>query len=47
MLMLCLNLKYELLIDENAWLVNTEPHFVTETFYGQLQHIFIIKMPAS
>jgi hypothetical protein len=36
-----------LLVDENARLANTEPHFVPETFYGQLQHIFVIEMPAA
>jgi hypothetical protein len=40
-------LQYQLLVDENARLANTEPHFVPETFYGQLQHIFVIKMRAA
>ena len=40
-------LQYQLLIDKNAWLANTEPQFVPETFYSQLQHIFVIKMPAA
>jgi len=39
--------KYQLLVDKNARFVNAEPHFVPETFYGQLQHIFAIKMPAA
>ena len=39
--------KYQLLVDKNAWFMNAEPHFVPKTFYGQLQHIFVIKMPAA
>ena len=39
--------KYQLLVDKNAQLANTEPLFIPETFYGQLQHIFIINMPAA
>ena len=39
--------KYQLLIDKNAQLANTEPLFIPETFYGQLQHIFVINMPAA
>ena len=39
--------KYQLFVDKNARLANTEPLFIPETFYGQLQHIFIINMPAA
>lgn len=40
-------MQYELLVDQNANRRNLAPKFVPETFYGQLQHIFVVPMPAA
>ena len=32
-------------MDKNARSSRRAPEFVPETFYGQLQHIFVVKMP--
>lgn len=39
------SLQYELLVDRNASRRNACLEFVPETFYGQLQHIFLVEMP--
>lgn len=36
-----------MLVDKHANMKRRKPVFIRETFYGQLQHIYIIKWPAS
>ncbi|PPR00475.1 hypothetical protein CVT26_009682 [Gymnopilus dilepis] len=39
--------RYELLVDQNARRRNLPPNFIPKTFYGQLQHLILVQMPAT
>jgi hypothetical protein len=39
--------KYEVLVDKHARSRNRRPEYQTETFFGQLQHIFVVPVPLS
>ncbi|KAJ7131920.1 hypothetical protein C8R46DRAFT_924112 [Mycena filopes] len=39
--------RYVLLVDANAQRPRLAPRFVPTTFYGQLQNIFVVKLPAA
>lgn len=37
--------QYDLLVDKNARKRNTVPHYEPVAFYGQLQHILVVRLP--
>ncbi|KAJ7029445.1 hypothetical protein C8F04DRAFT_962791 [Mycena alexandri] len=37
--------RYELLVDANTRRARLAPRYTLETFFGQLQHIFVVKLP--
>lgn len=40
-------IQYEMLVDIHANNRHAEPDFELQKFYGQLQHIFVVHLPAS
>jgi hypothetical protein len=45
--LLTVDAQYELLIDINAHVRRRAPEFELQSFFGQLEHIFVIKLPAT
>jgi len=45
-LSLCMVLQYETLVDKYARQKRRQPEYEMKTFYGQLQHIFVISLPS-
>jgi len=44
--LLCMVVQYETLVDKYARQKRRQPEYEMKTFYGQLQHIFVVSLPS-